>query len=94
MRRETDTATVRRLFDDLASDYDQHVPFFGTFGRSLVTWCGLRPGQRVLDIAAGRGAITGPAALAVGPRGAVLAIDNAPRMLRALAADGRPRAEP
>lgn len=44
-------------------------------------------GQRVLDIAAGRGAVAGPAALAVGPRGEVLAIDNAPSMLRALSAD-------
>jgi ubiquinone/menaquinone biosynthesis C-methylase UbiE len=33
--------------------------------------------------------VTAPAALAVGPRGAVLAIDNAPGMLRALAADHR-----
>jgi ubiquinone/menaquinone biosynthesis C-methylase UbiE len=89
MRLVTDTKAVRRLFDDLASDYDQHVPFFAAFGRELVAWCGLRPGQRVLDIAAGRGAVTGPAALAVGPRGAVLAIDNAPGMLRALAADHR-----
>jgi ubiquinone/menaquinone biosynthesis C-methylase UbiE len=49
-----------------------------------VTWCSLQPGQRVLDIAAGRGAVAGPAAMAVGPRGEVLAIDNAPRMLHAL----------
>jgi ubiquinone/menaquinone biosynthesis C-methylase UbiE len=85
----TDTEAVRKLFDDLAGDYDQHVPFFAAFGRRLADWCGLRPGERVLDIAAGRGAVTAPAALAVGPQGAVLAIDNAPGMLRALAADHR-----
>jgi ubiquinone/menaquinone biosynthesis C-methylase UbiE len=89
MRPVTDTEAVRRLFDELASEYDQYVPFFATFGRSLVTWSGLQPGQQVLDIAAGRGAVTGPAARAVGPRGAVLAIDNAPAMLRALAGDHR-----
>jgi ubiquinone/menaquinone biosynthesis C-methylase UbiE len=89
MRPVTDTGAVRKLFDDLAGDYDQHVPFFAAFGRRLADWCGLRPGQRVLDIAAGRGAVTAPAALAVGPQGAVLAIDNAPAMLRALAADHR-----
>jgi len=83
----TDTAAVLRLFDELAGEYDQHIPFFGPFGRDLVAWCGLRPGQRVLDIAAGRGAVTGPAAQAVGPRGAVLAIDGSPNMLRALARD-------
>ena len=89
MRPVTDTEAVRKLFDDLAVEYDQHVPFFAAFGRSLADWCSLRPGQRVLDIAAGRGAVTAPAALAVGSQGAVLAIDNAPAMLRALAADHR-----
>ena len=76
----TDTAAVLRLFDELAGEYDQHIPFFAPFGRDLVAWCGLRPGQRVLDIAAGRGAVTGPAAQAVGPRGAVLAIDGSPNI--------------
>jgi ubiquinone/menaquinone biosynthesis C-methylase UbiE len=89
MQRVTDTEAVRRLFDELAGEYDQHVPFFATFGRDLAAWIGLRPGQRVLDVAAGRGAVAGPAARAVGPGGAVLAIDNAPRMLRALADDCR-----
>jgi len=83
----TDTEAVLRLFDELAGEYDQHIPFFAPFGRDLVAWCGLRPGQRVLDIAAGRGAVAGPAAQAVGPRGAVLAIDGSPNMLRALARD-------
>ena len=83
----TDTAAVLRLFDELAGEYDQHIPFFAPFGRDLAAWCDLRPGQQVLDIAAGRGAVAGPAAQAVGPRGAVLAIDGSPSMLRALARD-------
>jgi ubiquinone/menaquinone biosynthesis C-methylase UbiE len=87
MRPVTDTAAVLRLFDELAGEYDQHIPFFASFGRDLSAWCDLRPGQRVLDIAAGRGAVAGPAAQAVGPRGAVLAIDGSPNMLRALARD-------
>ncbi|MBO8188845.1 hypothetical protein [Streptomyces spirodelae] len=58
----TDTEAVQRLFDELAQEYGQHIPFFSTsFGRGLVAWCELRPGGRVLDIVAGRGAITGPA---------------------------------
>jgi len=64
----TDTEAVRRLFDELASEYDQHVPFFGAFGCGLVTWGGLQPGQRVLDIAAGRGALAGPQASRRGHR--------------------------
>ncbi len=87
MQPVTDTGLVQDLFDELAHEYDQHIPFFATFGRDLVAWCGLQPGQRVLDIAAGRGAIAGPAAWAVGDRGEVVAIDNAPNMLDALAAD-------
>jgi ubiquinone/menaquinone biosynthesis C-methylase UbiE len=83
----TDTKAVQQLFDELAPEYDQYIPFFGTFGRDLVAWCGLRPGQRVLDIAAGRGAVSVPAAHAVGDRGEVLAIDNAPSMLDALSVD-------
>ena len=83
----TDTADVRRLFDEVAGEYDRHLPFFATFGRELAGWCGLRPGQRVLDVAAGRGAITLPAARAVGPRGLVVAVDNAPNMRAALARD-------
>ena len=83
----TDTADVRHLFDEVAGEYDRHLPFFATFGRELADWCGLRPGQRVLDVAAGRGAITLPAARAVGPRGLVVAVDNAPNMRAALARD-------
>jgi ubiquinone/menaquinone biosynthesis C-methylase UbiE len=83
----TDTAGVRRLFDEVAGEYDRHLPFFATFGRELAGWCGLRPGQRVLDVAAGRGAITLPAARAAGPRGLVVAIDIAPNMRAALARD-------
>ena len=83
----TDTAGVRRLFDEVAWEYDRHLPFFATFGRELAGWCGLRRGQRVLDVAAGRGAITLPAARAVGPRGLVVAVDNAPNMRGALARD-------
>jgi ubiquinone/menaquinone biosynthesis C-methylase UbiE len=83
----TDTADVRRLFDEVAGEYDRHLPFFATFGRELAGWCGLRPGQRVLDVAAGRGAMTLPAARAVGPRGLVVAVDNAPNMRAVLARD-------
>ncbi|UNZ16239.1 hypothetical protein HC362_03220 [Streptomyces sp. 891-h] len=46
-----------------------------------------------MDIAAGRGAITGPATDAVGNRGKVIAIDTAPKRLAASASDhpGRPQ---
>ncbi|HTT91105.1 MAG TPA: methyltransferase domain-containing protein, partial [Acidimicrobiales bacterium] len=92
----TDTETVRRLFDTLAHEYDQQLPFFATFGSELVAWCRLQTGWEVLDVAAGRGAIAGPAARAVGERGRVVAIDNSARMLAALAIEhqGLPQLTP
>jgi hypothetical protein len=53
MQFATDTEAVRRLFDELASEYDQHVPFFTTFGRRLAAWCDLRSGQQVLEAVRG-----------------------------------------
>ncbi|MCC8250640.1 class I SAM-dependent methyltransferase [Saccharothrix luteola] len=46
------------LFDRVAADYDRAVPFFATFGRRLVEWVAPEPGARVLDLGAGRGAVT------------------------------------
>jgi hypothetical protein len=45
----TDTKAVQQLFDEIASEHDQLLLFFATFGRSLAAWCALRPGERVLD---------------------------------------------
>ncbi|WP_158843806.1 class I SAM-dependent methyltransferase [Saccharothrix deserti] len=46
------------LFDRVAADYDRSVPFFATFGHRLVEWVGPARGARVLDLGAGRGAVT------------------------------------
>lgn len=81
----TDTEAVRRLFDELAGEYDAHLPFFSTFGGALVGWAGLKAGDRLVDVGAGRGAVTLPAAAAVGVSGRVIAVDNAQEMLIALA---------
>ncbi|ONI80683.1 hypothetical protein ALI22I_46360 [Saccharothrix sp. ALI-22-I] len=57
------------LFDRVAADYDRSVPFFATFGHRLVEWVGLAPGARVLDLGAGRGAVTAAAVRAEGSVG-------------------------
>ena len=54
------TAPDAKRFDVLAPSYDQVVPFFGLLGERLVQWTGPTPGQRVLDLGAGRGAVTSP----------------------------------
>jgi ubiquinone/menaquinone biosynthesis C-methylase UbiE len=80
------TSRWTALFDEVAPAYDEVVPFFATFGEHLVRHCDLRPGQRVLDVAAGRGALAVPAARAVGASGEVVAVDAAPRMVELLRA--------
>lgn len=89
---------VVTIFDRVADDYETVGPaFFDAFGRQLVDATGIRPGDRVIDVAAGSGAVTLPALSATGPAGAVWAVDAAPRMQQRLAArlavTGHARAE-
>jgi ubiquinone/menaquinone biosynthesis C-methylase UbiE len=74
-----------RVFDQIADAYDQQVPFFSTFGRRLAVWAGIRPGDRVLDVACGRGAIAIPAREATGTDGVVVAVDASSAMVAATA---------
>ena len=76
-------AQTRALFDRLAPDYDVAGPgCFAHFGRRLVEVAALAPGQRVLDVATGRGAVLFPAAECVGPAGEAVGIDLAEGMIR------------
>jgi ubiquinone/menaquinone biosynthesis C-methylase UbiE len=75
-------SSVAGIFDRSADTYDQvGVDFFAPAGRELVRRADVRPGQRVLDVGCGRGAVLFPAAEAVGPDGAAVGIDLAPRMV-------------
>lgn len=78
-------ATFRDIFDSVADSFDQgDVPFFSVFGAWLAGAAGVQPGERVLDIGCGRGAVTFPVAAAAGMPGHVVAIDVAPRMVELL----------
>jgi ubiquinone/menaquinone biosynthesis C-methylase UbiE len=72
-----------RIFDQVAQVYDQHVPFFATFGSRLAAWAGIRSGDRVLDLACGRGAVAAPARDECGPSGVVVAVDASTAMVAA-----------
>ncbi len=77
-----------RVFSETATIYDRiGPPIFSYFGQRLVDLAGLASGARVLDVAAGRGALLFPAAAKLGPTGRVCAIDFSPDMVRETARD-------
>lgn len=55
--------------------------FFQHFGSRLVALAPIQPGDKVLDVAAGRGALLFPAAEKVGPQGEVVGIDYSAGMV-------------
>jgi ubiquinone/menaquinone biosynthesis C-methylase UbiE len=93
----TDDAQARKeqiagLYCRTAATYGKVGPdVFTPFGRWLVECVHLSPGERVLDVATGRGAVLFPAAEQVGPAGYVTGIDLAEQMVRETAAELRQR---
>jgi ubiquinone/menaquinone biosynthesis C-methylase UbiE len=77
------------VFDRLASQYDEVLPFFAEMGAQIASAVSFVPGTQVLDLGAGTGAVTGQA-LDRGTR--VTAIDAAPAMIGRLRRE-HPRAE-
>lgn len=72
-----------RVFNQAASIYDQVGPgSFSYFGQRLVDLAEIPSGAKVLDVAAGRGALLFPVAARVGSTGHVTGIDFAPNMVR------------
>ncbi|GAB2618424.1 hypothetical protein Aab01nite_32180 [Paractinoplanes abujensis] len=70
-------------FDGVAESYDEVLPFFSGFAKLAVERLAPPKGVRALDLAAGRGGMTG----ALLARGAVVtAVDAAPRMVALLRA--------
>jgi ubiquinone/menaquinone biosynthesis C-methylase UbiE len=75
------------IFDQAATSYDSvGVDFFTPMGAELVRRAAIRPGEHVLDVGCGRGAVLLSAAAAAGADGRVVGIDLAPAMVRLTAA--------
>jgi ubiquinone/menaquinone biosynthesis C-methylase UbiE len=75
-------AEARMRFNATAADYDAGAGAFAHFGRRLVDIAAIAPGNRVLDVASGRGAVLFPAAEKAGASGDALGIDLAEEMVR------------
>lgn len=74
---------IQNTFDQAATSYgEKGCSFFSYFGERLVALSGLAKGERVLDIATGKGAVLMPAARAVGARGSAKGIDISARMIQ------------
>ena len=52
------TSQVAAYFDGVADVYDQVLPFFASFARQVAAALDLPPNAQVLDLAAGRGALS------------------------------------
>ncbi len=78
------------IWNEAAQHYDQLSRLlFGAVTDEFIRFSGIRPGEKVLDIACGPGAASLRAAAAVGPRGTVDAVDFAEKMISI--ASTRPR---
>lgn len=72
------------VFDRVADSYDNvGVPWFTPIARRLVQGIAPSPGERVLDVGCGRGAVLFALADAVGSTGALTGIDLSARMIEA-----------
>ncbi|GIJ79971.1 Methyltransferase domain-containing protein [Micromonospora phaseoli] len=88
MTNSAPPGSAAELFERAAPTYDRTgVSFFGPLGAELVRRADIRPGDRVLDVGCGRGAVLFPAAEATGPTGHVTGTDLAPAMVTLTAED-------
>jgi ubiquinone/menaquinone biosynthesis C-methylase UbiE len=93
---EDELDAVKRLragvFGRGARDYDRvGTPILGRLGRRLVELAAVQAGDRVLDVATGRGAGLFAAAERAGERGRVIGVDLAEEMVALTSADIRAR---
>lgn len=73
---------ILNCWDRTAPRYGQAgPPVFHVFAQRLLELMSPKPGDRILDVACGTGAVAIPAAKKVGPAGQVTATDYSPRMV-------------
>ena len=75
MTSSTRLSTMKAIYDNRAPAYDNEGGFHPAQAADYIKWMGLKPGERVLDLACGTGSIAIPAAKIVGPSGKVIGVD-------------------
>ena len=80
-QEEASVRTIGSVFGRTASTFSE-LENFVHFGERLVHHTSIAPGDRVLDVATGRGAVAFPAARRVGAGGRVIGTDISAEMLR------------
>ena len=79
---DPEKAKAAAAYNLAADHYDANpLAFWARYGRRTVARLGLAPGAEVLDIGCGSGGAALPAAEIVGPRGHVIGVDLAERLL-------------
>jgi ubiquinone/menaquinone biosynthesis C-methylase UbiE len=84
-------ATAAATYDAAADFYDHPTNSWDRFGRRTIERLRLAPGARVLDVCCGSGASAIAAAEMVGPKGLVLGVDLAEKLLALGRAKARAR---
>lgn len=91
-RREWDEKTVLACWDRIAPTYGQAgPPIFSISAQRLLELLSLEPGDRLLDVGCGTGAVAIPAAKQVGPSGQVTATDYSPGMVAEVEREAKKR---
>lgn len=73
---------VRDVFDRAAPSYgEKGCQYFDEFGKQLVALAKLNSGEKILDVATGKGAILYPALQIIGKTGTAVGIDLSPVMI-------------
>jgi len=74
---------ITELFNKVSTSFDSSGPrYFSYFGQRLVEFAGIKEGDKVLDVASGKGASLFQASDRVGEKGRVLGIDIAEGMVK------------
>lgn len=73
---------TREVFNRAAPHYGKMgCSFFDVYGKQLVAMANIKPGNKILDVATGKGAVLFPASEAVGQHGHATGIDLSPGMI-------------